>query len=77
MIAVRNLCFRLLFASKNLFKVALWFLYIAMLFSIMEIPVFGQGLGTSGTIQGDVLDPSGAAIPKANVQIINPVSGYQ
>ena len=30
----------------------------------------------SGTIRGTVLDPSGAAIPGATVEIQNPVSGY-
>ncbi len=38
--------------------------------------LFGQALGTSGTIQGTVLDPSGAAVAGATVMIQNPVSGY-
>ncbi len=36
----------------------------------------GQGLGTSGTIQGSVYDPSGAVVAGAKVEIRNPVSGY-
>ena len=41
------------------------------------IPGFAQsGSGSSGTVRGSVLDPSGAAIVSANVQIRNPVSGY-
>jgi hypothetical protein len=32
--------------------------------------------GNSGTIHGTVLDPSGAAIPGAFVEIQNPISGY-
>jgi hypothetical protein len=36
-----------------------------------------QGLGNSGSIQGSVLDPSGAAIPGATVEIHNPVSGFE
>lgn len=36
-----------------------------------------QGLGTSGTIEGKVLDPSGAVVPSATVEIMNPVSGYR
>jgi hypothetical protein len=39
--------------------------------------VFAQSTSSnSGTIRGSVLDPSGAAIPKATVQIQNPVSHY-
>jgi hypothetical protein len=33
-------------------------------------------LGTAGTIQGTVQDPSGAAVPGAQIEISNPVSGY-
>jgi hypothetical protein len=32
--------------------------------------------GSSGTVRGTVLDPSGAAIAGAKVDILNPVSGY-
>jgi hypothetical protein len=39
-------------------------------------PLPGQTLGTSGTIRGTVLDPSGAAVKGAKVEIQNPVSGY-
>ena len=34
------------------------------------------GNANSGTIRGSVLDPSGAAIPNATVEIRNPVTGY-
>jgi len=35
-----------------------------------------QSLGTSGTIRGAVVDPSGAVVRHAIVEIQNPVSGY-
>src|SRR5438552_14093388 len=36
-----------------------------------------QTLGSSGTISGSVVDPSGAIVPGATVEIQNPVSGYR
>jgi hypothetical protein len=44
--------------------------------AVLTRPVFGQSLGNAGTIEGTVLDPSGAAVPKAAVSIHNAVSGY-
>ncbi len=41
-----------------------------------SIPSYAQSVSTSGTIRGSVLDPSGAVIKGATVQIQNPVSGY-
>jgi hypothetical protein len=41
------------------------------------VPVCGQSLGNAGTIEGSVVDPSGAAVAKAVVTIRNVVSGYQ
>ena len=38
--------------------------------------VFAQGAGSSGTISGRVLDPSGAVVPGATVTLANAVSGY-
>ena len=43
---------------------------------ICAITGAGQTLGNSGTIQGTVLDPSGAVLPGATVTIQNPVSEY-
>lgn len=37
---------------------------------------FGQSLSSSGTVRGSVLDPSGAAVVGASVQIQNPVSHF-
>jgi hypothetical protein len=39
--------------------------------------VFGQSLGNAGTIEGTVVDPSGALVGKAEVTLSNPVSGYR
>ncbi len=36
----------------------------------------GQSGGSAGTINGTVLDPSGAVVPNATVEIHNPVSGF-
>ncbi|MEO8660341.1 MAG: TonB-dependent receptor [Bryobacteraceae bacterium] len=37
----------------------------------------GQSLGHSGTIEGAVTDPTGAAVPKAAVTLTNKVTGYR
>ena len=39
-------------------------------------PTRSQSLGNAGTIEGSILDQSGAAISKAEVSIHNAVSGY-
>jgi hypothetical protein len=44
--------------------------------AIHASPALAQTLGTSGSIEGTVLDPSGAAVKGAVVEIQNPVSGY-
>jgi len=43
----------------------------------MVSPAFSQSLGNAGTIEGAVVDPSGAAVPNATVTIRNVVSGYR
>src|SRR5438132_227221 len=52
---------------------------LAILLVILNVSLLaaGQSLGTSGTIQATVTDPSGAVIPGAVVEIQNPVSGYK
>lgn len=39
-------------------------------------PAFCQSLGSAGTIDGAVVDPSGAVVPNATVQILNPISRH-
>ena len=51
-------------------------LFAFMLLSFLGVFAFGQTLGSSGKIQGTVLDPSGAVIKGATVEIHNPVSGF-
>src|SRR5215472_3338303 len=43
---------------------------------LFQAPVSGQSLGNAGTIEGSVVDPSGAAIVQAAVTIRNAVTGY-
>ncbi len=49
-----------------------------VIFAISFITTAGwtQSAGNSGSINGSVVDPTGAIVPKATVEIRNPVSGY-
>jgi Carboxypeptidase regulatory-like domain len=38
--------------------------------------MLAQSLGNTGTVEGTVVDPSGAAIPGAQVTLHNPLSNY-
>src|ERR1700716_3346192 len=44
---------------------------------LAALPSSAQSLGNAGTIQGTVVDPSGASVAKADVTLSNPVSGYR
>jgi hypothetical protein len=46
------------------------------LITILSIPAAAQSLGTAGTIQGKVVDATGAVVPNAKVEMGNPVTGY-
>ena len=50
--------------------------FILMTAAWLVSPLFGQSLGNAGTIEGTVLDQSGAAVPIAAVHLANPVTGY-
>jgi Carboxypeptidase regulatory-like domain len=57
---------------RNIFLSALAVVFSTFLLD--NSPAFAQ-IGNSGSIEGTVKDPSGAAVPNATVQIVNPVSG--
>src|SRR6202051_3845900 len=38
--------------------------------------IWSQSVGNSGSINGSVVDPTGAVVPNAKVEIRNPVSGF-
>jgi len=58
--------------KKSLFATLLTVTYLALGFT-----AFAQSGGNSGSVTGTVLDPSGAVVPNATVEIRNPVSGYE
>ena len=45
-------------------------------FALASVVVNAQSGGSSGSVSGTVLDPDGAVVPNATVQIHNPVSHY-
>jgi Carboxypeptidase regulatory-like domain/TonB-dependent Receptor Plug Domain len=64
--------------SSRTFRLTVFAALIAccLALNIPGSPALGQTLGTSGSIEGTVLDPSGATVKGAAVEIQNPVSGY-
>jgi len=51
---------------------------LTLVVCLLSVALIARGqAGTSGTIEGTVTDPEGAAVPGATVTIHNPVSGYQ
>src|ERR1700677_1818120 len=42
----------------------------------LGLSAYAQSGGTSGSVNGTVLDPTGAVVPNATVQIHNPVSHF-
>lgn len=54
----------------------LFILFVSLWAMTLPSAVLGQGLGSAGTVQGTVSDPSGAVIPGARATIYNPVTGF-
>jgi len=52
------------------------FVYLALFTSVAGL-ISGQSLGNAGTIEGTVIDPSGAVVAKAQVSVHNAVTGYK
>ena len=72
------------YATSPIFSEEIHFVKIAVFTCLLNVmlalgPSFasGQSLGNAGTIEGTVVDPSGANIPGALVTALNPVTGYR
>ena len=57
--------------ARSTFLLMILFLF----FFVISKPAFPQS-ATSTSISGTVLDPSGAVVPNATVEIVNPVSAF-
>jgi len=44
---------------------------------VFASPAFAQSAGNSTSVTGTVLDPTGAVVPNATVEIHNPISGFK
>ncbi len=53
------------------------FLPSMLMWTLFVVPCLAQTGTTSGTIAGNVTDPTGAVLPGATVTILNPVSQYE
>src|SRR5271156_970191 len=50
--------------------------FVAVFFLSFSLHAYAQSGGNSGSISGTVLDPTGAVVPNATVEIHNPVSHF-
>ncbi|HTW56783.1 MAG TPA: TonB-dependent receptor [Terriglobales bacterium] len=63
-------------ASHSRRFIAIFFAVIFLASVVLTNEVLAQSGGTSGSISGTVLDPTGAVVPNATVEIHNPVSHF-
>jgi len=50
--------------------------FLIISFFAVSLSAFAQSAGNSTSVTGTILDPSGAVVPNATVEIRNPVSGF-
>jgi len=50
--------------------------FAVTIYLALRLYVYGQSGGSSGSVNGTVLDPTGAVVPDVAVEIHNPVSGF-
>jgi carboxypeptidase family protein/TonB-dependent receptor-like protein len=58
------------------YKRSLHAAFMVVLCFALGLHAYAQSGGSSGSINGTALDPSGAVVPNATIEIHNPVSGY-
>ena len=56
--------------------IAAGFILATILTPILSTAVWAQTAGNSGSINGSAIDPTGAVVANATVEIHNPVSGF-
>ena len=59
------------------YRKSLFAAFAALFLSFLGLPAYAQSGSNSGSINGTVLDTSGAVVPNATVEIHNPVSHFE
>src|ERR1700690_290135 len=54
-----------------------YFVFITVFFLALGFQAHAQSGGSSTSVTGTVVDPTGAVVPNAVVEIRNPVSGFE
>jgi hypothetical protein len=58
------------------YKRSLLAAFVAVLFLVLTLHTYAQSGSNSGSVNGTVLDPTGAVVPNATVEVHNPVSHF-